>query len=133
MSAVEPASGPVVLVVDDEPVVLSLMQRALTQAGYQVYAARDGLSALALAAKLPSPPVALVTDLRMEPIDGASLCRLVRQVYPGIHVVFVSGFGPPTEYGELPGPLLRKPFAPDALIGTLGDVLRPLQGTNSSS
>jgi len=133
MSAVEPASGPVVLVVDDEPIVLSLMQRALAEAGYQVHPASDGLSALALAAQLPSPPVALITDLRMEPVEGASLCRLLRQVYPGIRVVFVSGFGPPTEYGELPGALIAKPFDPGTLIATLADVLRPLQGTSSSS
>jgi CheY-like chemotaxis protein len=103
MSPVEPVSGPAVLVVDDEPVVLSLMQRALAEAGYQVHSASDGLSALALAFKLPSPPAVLVTDLRMEPVDGASLCRLLRQRYPDIRVVFVSGFGPPSEFGELPG------------------------------
>ncbi len=134
MSAVEPVSGPLVLVVDDEPVVLSLMQRALAEAGYQVHPAPDGLSALALAAKLPSPPAALVTDVQMEPVDGASLSRQLRQMYPEIPVVFVSGFGSPTEYGgQLPGPLVPKPFDPDTLIGTLADVLRPLQGTSSSA
>ncbi len=112
MAAPQANPDPVVLVVDDEPSVLRLMQRALVSAGYQVIAATDGLSALALATELPSPPAALVTDLRMEPIDGASLGRLVKALWPGTRLLFVSGYGPPADFGNLPGPCFPSPSVP---------------------
>ena len=66
-----------VLVVDDEPMVLRLMVRALGDAGFQVYEATGALRAIEIASGLPSPPRVLATDLRMEPVDGADLAKLV--------------------------------------------------------
>jgi CheY-like chemotaxis protein len=78
-------------VVDDEPDVLHLMARALQEAGYQVYPAHSAPQALTLAANLPSPPAALVTDLKMAPVGGVLLSSLLRHIYADIRVVFVSG------------------------------------------
>jgi len=133
MAAPQANPDPVVLVVDDEPIVLRLMQRALVSAGYQVVAAADGLSALALASELPTPPAALVTDLRMEPIDGASLARLVKALWPGTRLLFVSGYGPPADFGDLPGPLLPKPFGADQLLHAVGGLLAPPDTSRRSS
>ncbi|MBA3259470.1 MAG: response regulator [Gemmatimonadales bacterium] len=125
MAVPQAVPDPVVLVVDDEPMVLRLMQRALASGGYQVHAAADGLSALALASELPNPPAAVVTDLRMEPIDGASLARLVRTLWPGTRLLFVSGYGPPDDFGDLPGPLLPKPFDSQQLLAAVRGLLAP--------
>jgi CheY-like chemotaxis protein len=111
MYARQAVSAPVVLVVDDEPMVLGLMvERTLVSAGYQVVSASNGLRALELAAGLPTAPPVLVTDLRMEPIGGFDLAKLVASRWPATRVLFVSGYDP--EHTELPGPFLRKPFAP---------------------
>jgi two-component system, OmpR family, alkaline phosphatase synthesis response regulator PhoP len=112
MSAPQTVPAPVVLVVDDEPMVLRLMERTLGSAGYQVHVAPDGLRALALASE--SPPDVLVTDLRMEPINGADLARLVTSEHPNTRVLLVSGYDP--EHTELAMPFLRKPFSPDQLV-----------------
>jgi DNA-binding response OmpR family regulator len=95
------------------------MARALTSAGYQVLTATNGLEAIALSVELSRPPAALITDLRMEPIDGPSLARLIREQWPGIPLLFISARSPSVECGQLPGPLLLKPFYAAQLIGAL--------------
>ncbi len=117
------ASVPVVLVVDDEPGVLRLMERVLMSEGYQVHSASGGLQALELVAGLPSPPDVLVTDLRMDPIDGADLARLIRERPPVPRVLFVSGYPSDPSLRQLPGPLLKKPFGPDQLAQAVAQLL----------
>ncbi len=119
--APDPAS--VLLVVDDEPVVLHLMMRTLTDAGYSVHGASGALQALDLLGRLPTPPAALVTDVRMDPIDGAGLARLLLHQRPGLPVLFVSGLGPNDQYRDLPGPLLKKPFLAEQLIDAVTGLL----------
>jgi two-component system cell cycle sensor histidine kinase/response regulator CckA len=122
MAAPQADPAPVVLVVDDEPVVLRLMARALGSAGYEVHAATNGLQALEVVSTLPVPPAILVTDLRMEPIDGASLARLVAHLQPGTRILFVSGWD--ADHLVLNVPLLRKPFSPGQLVEAVQDLLR---------
>jgi CheY-like chemotaxis protein len=114
MAAPQADPAPVVLVVDDEPMVLRLMERALIEAGYRVQGASNGLRALELAGNLPGPPDVLVTDLRMEPLNGADLARLVTAKHPNTRVLLVSGYDP--EHTDLTGPFLRKPFSPQELV-----------------
>jgi diguanylate cyclase (GGDEF)-like protein len=65
------------LLVEDEPTQLRLLERRLTKAGYAVETATDGQSALS---KLSSGRFhILITDWDMEPMDGATLCRRVRE------------------------------------------------------
>ena len=131
--AAQPESSPPVLVVDDEPLVLQLMVRALKDAGYSVHTAVGALEALDLLGRLPAPPLMMVTDIRMDPIDGAGLAKVVRQQCPGLPVLFVSGFGPGDQYGNLPGPLLKKPFHPDQLVDAVAGLLnrpRLVQGSS---
>lgn len=119
MSAPQTVPAPVVLVVDDEPVVLRLMERTLASAGYQVYAATDGVRALVMAAD--ARPDVLVTDMRMDPIDGADLAKMIVRERPIVRVLFVSGYDP--EHLELSAPLLRKPFSPNQLLEAVEAVL----------
>ncbi|MGA2564062.1 MAG: diguanylate cyclase [Steroidobacteraceae bacterium] len=76
----EPDAAPApwrLLLVEDEPTQLRILQRRLTKAGYVVDTATDGQSALG---KLGSGRFhILITDWDMEPMDGATLCRRVRE------------------------------------------------------
>lgn len=112
---------PRILLVDDEPVVLVLMQRALTDAGYEVLPASNGMEALELAASC-QPVDAVVTDLQMPQMGGEALAAAVRQADPALPILFVSGF----KCGQartLPGPVLPKPFTPDQLVSAIGLLL----------
>jgi CheY-like chemotaxis protein len=115
----------VVLVVDDEPMVLRLMVRILREVGFEVHAAADALQALEVAVRMPEPADVLVTDLRMEPVDGADLAKLIVRQWPGVQVLYVSGFD--TDRLSIPGPLLRKPFSPEQLI----EAVRNLPGQSA--
>jgi two-component system cell cycle sensor histidine kinase/response regulator CckA len=123
MSAPQMVPTPVVLVVDDEPVLLRMMERALSQAGYEVHGASNGLRALELATSLSVPPAVLVSDVRMEPVDGPDLARLMLRVSPATRVLFVSGYPEDPDHRPFPAPLLRKPFSPEQLIQAVAEVL----------
>ena len=123
-----PVEGAAVLLVDDEPLLLSLMARELEDAGHLVHTAGGGPEALELLDRLPIAPVVLVTDLRMEPMDGAELARNVQAKHPEMRCLFVSGFGLPDRYGPLPGPLLAKPFTSEQFLRAVRDVLRAGHG-----
>jgi CheY-like chemotaxis protein len=111
----------VALVVDDEPMVLRLMVRILAEAGFQVHDAPNAVQAIEVACLLPSPPDVLVTDLRMKPVDGADLARLAVGRWPGIRVLYVSGFD--GEHLTVPGVLLKKPFSAENLVTAVRGVL----------
>ena len=67
-----------VLLVEDEPTQLRMVERRLTKAGYLVDTATDGQSALSI---LRSGRFhILITDWDMQPMDGATLCRRVREI-----------------------------------------------------
>lgn len=72
--------GPGVLIVDDSNLILSNLSRALTQAGFQVALARDGLEALSILEQAGSEQRihAIVTDIEMPQMDGISLVSRVR-------------------------------------------------------
>jgi diguanylate cyclase (GGDEF)-like protein len=81
------------LLVEDEPTQLLLMQRLLRRAGYTVETAGDGEAALA---KLSSGEFQmLVTDWDMPGMDGVTLCRRVRDArLPGyLYVLLLTGHG----------------------------------------
>ena len=88
-----PAPNPdreVVLVVDDERGPRESL-RMILQPNYEVLVARDGSEALQL---LRSQPVDLVTlDLSMPGIHGEELMRLMRQEFPEVEVVIITGHG----------------------------------------
>src|SRR5262245_50306827 len=84
-----------VLIVDDDPVILTMLCDVLEEAGMAVLTARDGKVALAL---LQRTPVALVlTDLMMPYITGFQLAQRLRNnpALAGIPVVLMSAALPP--------------------------------------
>jgi signal transduction histidine kinase len=90
------ASGAMILVVDDEPIVRSSLKRALTRFGYQVLEAGDGASALA-AMRAAQPPVDLIILDLVLPGGGAGIFELLKAVRPDVKVLVSSGYSPDGE------------------------------------
>jgi CheY-like chemotaxis protein len=110
---------PTVLVVDDVEPVRVVVRRILEAEGYQVEEAADGHEALALLGQRQVD--AVVTDLRMPGLNGWQLAaRLANRRIP---LLFISGYDYQVDTGELPGPVLAKPFMPEQLITTLQRLL----------
>jgi CheY-like chemotaxis protein len=121
-----------ILLVDDEPVVLALMGRALAEAGYDVLPASNGLEALELAAAARPRVDAVITDIQMPQLGGEGLAAALRQADRYLPILFVSGFNKPAP--TLPGPLLAKPFTPDELVSAIGALLAaPPSGQKASA
>ncbi|HET6764150.1 MAG TPA: PAS domain S-box protein, partial [Longimicrobiaceae bacterium] len=116
-----PAAGETVLVVDDEVAVRNLAGRILARAGYRVLEVDDGFEALRIAGE-GAPLHLLVTDLSMPRMGGRELARRLLALRPEVRVLFFSGTA--TEMEEAPGAaFLEKPFASQALLATVRDVL----------
>ena len=88
-----------ILVVDDSPIDRMLVGRLLeSNAGWSVQFAEDGrlaIEALESMANEPSPslPDLIVTDLQMPYINGLELVNHIKQSFPSIPIVLITGFG----------------------------------------
>lgn len=82
----------VILVVEDEPSVRAPMSRMLREQGYLVLEATNGEDALRVMQEHHAPVHLVITDVMMPQMDGAELVSLLRDWYPGMRVLFISGY-----------------------------------------
>jgi two-component system response regulator MprA len=117
-----------ILVVDDDPAIVSLIKRGLTFEGYAVETAADGVEALTKARDLE--PDLILLDIMMPGIDGISVSRQVRQV-SDVPILMVTAKG--TVSDRVAGldsgadDYLVKPFAVDELLARVRALLRRRQ------
>jgi PAS domain S-box-containing protein len=116
-----------ILVVEDEPAVLTLSRRALEAQGYLVLAAADATAALRLVERHGGTIHLLLTDVVMPGLSGRDLADRLAARRPGIRVLYMSGYpgDAVVQHGELPpgSAFLQKPFSPDTLARKVRDVL----------
>jgi two-component system response regulator GlrR len=125
MNLTTPNRGPVLLV-DDDKDLLQLIAMRLSAAGYAVTAVESGEAALAALAV--SRPQVVVTDLRMQGMDGMALFDAIHRDSPSLPVVIL------TAHGTIPEAVtatrrgvfsfLTKPFEPKVLLDTVADAMR---------
>jgi len=109
-----------VLLAEDNDHLRNVMLRILQEAGYQVRAAPDSESALALARKAPSPFDVLVTDVVMPGRSGRALARTLSEESRVRRVIFVSGYAPSVSEEDVLGvAYLQKPFGQHELLATI--------------
>jgi two-component system cell cycle sensor histidine kinase/response regulator CckA len=119
--------GESVLVVEDEPHVLKVVERILGRRGFEVLVARDGQEALAMIEAGIRPPDLLVTDIVLPGLDGRELYKRLRQRLPQLRALFMTGH-PPEASGGRDDPnegagLLRKPFTGTELVEKVDEAL----------
>jgi len=117
MSLHSAAQGPVVLLVEDEPLVRMLGADVLSDAGFIVVEAVDAHEALEQLEAHPEVRV-LFTDVKMPgEIDGLDLARLVHAQRPDVGLVIASGHVR-LGAGEIPdsGRFVPKPYRPSELV-----------------
>jgi DNA-binding response OmpR family regulator len=125
--------GESVLVVDDSPTILKLVQLVLTKAGYQVTTASDGESGLVAAHE--ERPALILLDYQMPEMNGDDVCRAMSgdTVLCNVPVVVMSAREDQVgeRFASLPNVVdhITKPFSPDALLTvishTVEQSLRP--------
>jgi DNA-binding response OmpR family regulator len=116
---------PAVLLVDDDPTLLSVLGRRVARAGYEVRTAVSGADALR---QLDGWwPALLVVDLMMPGMDGFELCRRVKQIADLPIIVLSSVDESEAKVSALElyaEDYVTKPFDPDELVARIQRVLR---------
>jgi CheY-like chemotaxis protein len=116
-----------ILVVEDEPAVLTLLERVLAGAGYDVVTASSGVEALAVMASRSGDIDLLVSDAVMPGMAGLELARQLRLERPELPILFVSGWAGEAfdrEWSAAPAvDLLLKPFEVADLLERVGELL----------
>ncbi len=81
-----------ILVVDDDPKVLRLLEASLNKGGYEVVTAVNGLEAWSRFQDKETPEIAIL-DWMMPGMDGIALCRKIREHFssPPIYILMLTG------------------------------------------
>jgi CheY-like chemotaxis protein len=82
---------PVVLVVEDDPLIRDFEVATLKRAGYEVLSAEDGIEGGSVFARYFQEIDLMVTDISMPGMDGLKLASFVRNIRQDLHIVFASG------------------------------------------
>ena len=117
-----------ILIVDDEPDILELIEYNLKKEGYQVFLAHNGQEAVT-EAKRTSPDL-IVLDIMMPKMDGIEACRIMRTMpeFKNTFMVFLTARS--EEYSEIAGfnvgadDYIAKPIKPRALVSRINAILR---------
>ncbi len=80
------------LIVDDEPDILSLISLLLTESGFEIATANRAESAIELFNSLPRRPDLVLTDVVMPGMSGPMLIDRLGAVDPELRVLFMSGY-----------------------------------------
>lgn len=115
-----------ILVVDDEAIICEFLATLLGNEGHEVHGELNGEKALQALKEGHFDLV--ITDHRMEPMDGMELLRQINQFIPGTPVIMISGYGKPKTVidalKEGAFDFLNKPVGMDVMQSTVSRALK---------
>lgn len=128
-----PGGWETILVVEDNPTVLAPTRALLERSGYRVLTARGGGEAMQIASTCRHQIDLLLTDVAMPEMNGDELCMRMRDLNPGLRVVYMTGYSGPTllaRGASVPAArIIEKPFSSSDLLHRVRRVLQERPGT----
>jgi DNA-binding NtrC family response regulator len=119
-----------ILLVDDDPGVRNALKIGLISYGFDVMSAENGLHAIRRIEKLLAearPADLLVTDFRMQEMDGLRLIQKAKGLQPSLITILITGYGNETLREECErfgvNTYMEKPFTPDTLGRKIHELL----------
>jgi DNA-binding NtrC family response regulator len=116
-----------ILIVDDEPEILRVLERGLTQEGFQVKTLRSADAAILTFSAMSPRPDLLIADVVMPGMSGPMLAERLQSIEPGLRVLFMSGYDSTNVVRryvvERGFSLIAKPFTVSALKVAIQAVL----------
>jgi DNA-binding NtrC family response regulator len=114
-----------VLVIDDEAIVRVSCQRVLEPAGYEVVLTSRGDEAIELLEKEQFDLV--LTDLKMPDMDGLEVLKVIKERWPDIQVVIITGYGTISTAVQAikkgAYEYIEKPFTPEDILDVVTKAL----------
>lgn len=113
-----------IVVIDDDPAILSFLEEALGEEGYTIYSARTGWDALACLAT--RTPQLIIADIRMPAMDGVAFCSHLQTDPSTAHIPIIlcsAGQEDAIKNCCAYAAFLDKPFDLDDLLATVAHVL----------
>jgi DNA-binding response OmpR family regulator len=118
---------PIILVVEDDTLIQSVVEEALADGGYRIVIASSGENAVKLIAAADGKYRALVTDINLgrNMVDGWEIARHAREIDPAFPVIYMSGDSATdwSSKGVSNSIMLTKPFAPAQLVTAVSQLL----------
>lgn len=122
-----------ILIVDDEPDLVTIMAQFLIRIGYRVISTSSSIEALKIFLDNPEQIALLLTDLTMPHLSGIDLAEKVKAVRPEIPVILCTGYGEDVgrQYADTLqlSACLAKPVIRDELVSTVQRALVPMMTT----
>jgi len=123
-----------ILLVEDEESVRMFSARALSTTGYEVFEAGSGEEALEVLEEINGEVDLIISDVVMPEMDGPTLLTHVRKLYPGLKVIFVSGYAEESVRQGLEDDrsveFLPKPYTLDQINSKVKEVLSGAPAAN---
>jgi len=117
---------PIILVVEDEPLIQSFVEEALGDGGFEPDVTSSGEEAVTLLKGHKGKYRALVTDINLQgKMDGWEVAQYAREIDPAFPVVYMSGAAAAdwASKGVPNSIMLSKPFAPAQLLTAVSNLL----------
>ena len=115
-----------IMVVEDDQLIQTLIEDALTEGGFEPSIAASGEEAVTLLRGNRSHYRALVTDINLRgTMDGWEVAKQAREIDPRLPIVYMTGDAPDdwASHGVPNSVLLNKPFAPAQLVIAVAQLL----------
>jgi CheY-like chemotaxis protein len=107
-------SNRICLIVDDEPDIRTLLSVILKRHGVQTVEAANAPEALDIIRKLEGRLDLIMMDFHMpDDMDGVDLAHSIREQFPDIPVILITGYGDEPKILSSGFPVIRKPFLPE--------------------
>lgn len=115
-----------ILVVDDEPAIITLLEYNLQQSGFEVISAKDGEAGIKMV--IEENPDIMILDLMLPKIDGIEVCKKLREDKILIPILMLTAKG--DEFDKILGlelgadDYMTKPFSPREVVARVKAILR---------
>jgi len=113
-----------ILIVDDEQMILSMFDEFLSEFGYTVFKAVDGMHALEIFRERCDDIKLVVMDVIMPRLDGVKAYKEMAKIRPDVNVLFMSAYSANCFEGFNAGSnFVRKPISPYDLVGKVRECI----------
>jgi two-component system cell cycle sensor histidine kinase/response regulator CckA len=116
-----------ILIIEDDEIMRTLLKTFLLGAGYQVISTVDGIEGVEAYETHRRNIQLVVSDLEMPNLNGVGAYRKIKAMNPDVKVIFVSGNIDPHLQRQLQSEgvryFIRKPYSPDEILGAVREAL----------